>query len=141
MTKITKRDYFTSLINLGQTGELFFEDADGNRVDVTGEQLVEFAQNEIGQLDRKNEKAKERAEKKRAEGDELTAAVLAVVGNEFESIADIAAKVDGDDVSVAKTQYRLTQLARQGHVTKGTITIPASDGQKARTIVGYKLAE
>lgn len=139
--KITKRDYFTSLVNLGQTGELFFENSDGERVDVTAEQLVEFAINEIGLIDRKNEKSRERAEKKRLEGDELSAAIEAVLTDEFTSIADIVAKVDDPDVSVAKAQFRLSQLAKAGRAEKGTITIPAGEGAKARTIVGYKIAE
>lgn len=140
-TKITKRDYFTSLVNLGQTGELFFENGDGERVDVTAEQLVEFATNEITLLDRKNEKSRERAEKKRLEGDELSAVIEAVLTDEFTSIADIVAKVNDPDVSVAKAQFRLSQLAKAGRAEKGTITIPATESAKARTIVGYKITE
>lgn len=138
-TKITKRDYFTSLVNLGQTGELFFENGDGERVDITAEQLVEFATNEIGLIDRKNEKSRERAEKKRMEGDELSAAIEAVLTDEFTSIADIVAKVDDPDVSVAKAQFRLSSLFKAGKASKGTITIPGGEGTKSRTIVGYAL--
>lgn len=138
MNKISKREYFTSLCNLATSGELYFTDAEGARTDVTAEQLLEFAQNEIGLIDRKNEKAKERAEKKRMEGDELSAAVFAALTDEFSTIADIAARVDAEDVSVAKTQFRLNQMAKQDKIEKGSITIPATEGSKARTVVAYR---
>lgn len=139
MNKITKREMFTALVQLGQTGELFFENSDGERVDVSAEQLVEFATGEIGLIDRKNEKAKERAEKKRLEGDELSAAIEAVLTDEMTSIADIVAKVGDPDVSVAKAQFRLSNLFKAGKASKGTITIPGGEGTKSRTIVGYAL--
>lgn len=140
MTKISKKNMYAALVNLATTGTLAFETDEGT-VEVTAEQLAEFAQNEICLIDRKNEKAKERAEKKREQGDELSAAVLAAVTDELSTIADITARVDAEDVSVAKVQFRLNQLAKNGSIIRDSITVPGGEGAKARTLVAYKLAE
>ncbi|MBQ8792896.1 MAG: hypothetical protein IJZ62_04785, partial [Clostridia bacterium] len=95
MEKITKREMYEALINLATTGELVYETAEG-AVTVTGDALKAFAENEIALLDKKAVKAKERAAQKRAEGDELTDAVRAVMSTEdFEPIAEIAARIEG----------------------------------------------
>ena len=139
MEKMTKRNVYEALINLATTGELIYASDEGN-VTVTGEALIAFAENEIALLDKKAIKAKERAASKRAEGDELTAAVKAVMSTEdFEPIAEIAARIEGEDVTVAKVTYRLTQLVKNGEAEKTELTIPATEGSKARKVQGYKL--
>ena len=135
MEKMTKRNVYEALINYATTGVMAY---DGN--EVTAEVLAAFAENEIALLDKKAVKAKERAATKRAEGDELTAAVRAAMSTEeFEPIADIAARIEGEDVTVAKVQYRLTQLVKTGEAEKEQITVPGGEGQKARKIMAYKL--
>jgi hypothetical protein len=135
MEKMTKRNVYEALINYATTGVMSY---DGN--EVTAEALAAFAENEIALLDKKAVKAKERAATKRAEGDELTAAVRAAMSTEeFEPIADIAARIEGEDVTVAKVQYRLTQLVKTGEAEKEQITVPGGEGQKARKIMAYKL--
>ena len=139
MEKMTKRNVYEALINLAKTGELTYVEGD-TEVVVTGEALIAFAENEIALLDKKAVKAKERAASKRAEGDELTAAVKAVMSTEdFEPIAEIAARIEGEDVTVAKVTYRLTQLVKNGEAEKSELTIPATEGSKARKVQGYKL--
>ena len=139
MEKITKREMFEALINLATTGKFEYEAADGV-VGVSETALKEFAENEIALLDKKAIKAKERAATKRAEGDELTGAVRAAMSTEeFEPIADIAARIEGEDVTVAKVTYRLTQLVKNGEAEKTELTIPGAEGQKARKVQGYKL--
>ena len=139
MEKMTKRNVYEALINLAKTGELTYAEGD-TEVVVTGEALIAFAENEIALLDKKAVKAKERAASKRAEGDELTAAVKAVMSTEdFEPIAEIAARIEGEDVTVAKVTYRLTQLVKNGEAEKSELTIPATEGSKARKVQGYKL--
>ena len=137
MEKMTKRNVYEALINLGTNGNLTYTTDEGE-VEITGEDLVAFAENEIALLDKKAVKAKERAAAKRAEGDALTEAVAAVLGDEFESIADIAVRVEGEDVSVAKVGYRLRKLVEAGRAEKGELTIPATEGSKARKVVAYK---
>ena len=139
MEKMTKRNVYEALINLATTGELTYASTEGD-VTVTGEALIAFAENEIALLDKKAVKAKERAASKRAEGDELTAAVKAVMSTEdFEPIAEIAARIESEDVTVAKVTYRLTQLVKNGEAEKTELTIPATEGSKARKVQGYKL--
>ena len=134
--RTTKRNMFEALINLAETGELAFATDEGT-VTVTAEDLTTFAKNEIALLDKKAVKAKERAAQKKVEGDELTDAVRAVLTDEFQTIADIAAQIEGEDVSTAKVTYRLGQLAKTGEAVKEQITIPATEGQKARKVMAY----
>ena len=130
MEKLTKRSVYEALLKMVETGTL----------EITEDELKTFCENEIALLDKKAEKAKERAATKRAEGDALTDAVRGALTSEFESIADIAARIEGEDVTVAKVQYRLGQLAKNGEAVKEQITIPGSEGQKARKVMAYKLA-
>ena len=135
MEKMTKRNVYEALINYANTGVMSY---DGN--EVTAEALAAFAENEIALLDKKAAKAKERAATKKAEGDELTDAVRAAMSTEtFEPIAEIAARIEGEDVTVAKVTYRLTQLVKNGEAEKQELTIPGGEGQKARKVQGYKL--
>ena len=130
MTKITKRERYESIRTYFETIGV----VDG--VDVDG--IIEFCDAEIAALDRKAAKAKETAAKKRAEGDELTNAVLAAVGDEFESIADIAARIEGDDVSLSKVAYRLNAAFKAGTLEKGELTIEGDKGK--RKVVAYRNA-
>lgn len=130
MEKLTKRSVYEALLKMVETGTL----------EITEDELKTFCENEIALLDKKAEKAKERAATKRAEGDALTDAVRGALTGEFEPIADIAARIEGEDVTVSKITYRLGQLAKNGEAVKEQITIPGSEGQKARKVMAYKLA-
>lgn len=136
-TKITKKNFYTALVSLGNHGPLAFTDVDGNEVTISGEQLVEWAEKEIAMLNAKGEKAKERAAAKRAEGDELLDVTYSVLTEEFTGIADITAKISGPDVSVAKVTNRLNTLVKEGRAVKGTVTIPGEEGTKTRNLVAY----
>lgn len=141
MEKITKRNIYTALVNFAQTGETpYFENANGERVEVTQEILLAFAQKEIEQLDKKTAKAKETAAKKRTEADELMKAVEAALTDEFETIADIAARVDFEGATVSKVTYRLTKLVETGVAEKTDVKVAATEDKKARTVKGYRLA-
>ena len=137
MEKITKREMFEAIKGLAESGALHM--VDFNEA-ISDEAVAEFCANEIALLDKKAVKAKERAAQKRAEGDELTDAVRAAMSTEdFEPIAEIAARIEGEDVTVAKVTYRLTQLVKNGEAEKQELTIPGGEGQKARKVQGYKL--
>ena len=140
MEKMTKRNVYEALINYANGGAMAYAGDEGD-VAVSAEALAAFAENEIALLDKKAVKAKERAAQKRAEGDELTDAVRASLTGEFEPIAEIAARIEGEDVTVAKVSYRLTQLVKNGEAVKEQITVPGGEGQKARKIMAYKLAD
>lgn len=133
MTKFTKKEKLTAIITAIENGTATFEC--GNDV------IREFAENEIILLDKKAAKAKEKAAEKRAQGDELSAVVETVLTGDLQSIADITAQIAGEDVTVGKVTYRLRVLTENGKAIKGEIKIPATEGAKARTIVGYKLPD
>ena len=137
MEKITKRNMYEALVNFANSGALTFATEEGDYI-VSNEELVAFAENEIALLDKKAVKAKERAATKKADGDELAEAVYATLGEEFEAIADIAARIEGEDVTVAKVTYRLTQLVKAGKAESTELTIPGGEGVKARKVKGYR---
>ena len=130
--KITKREMFEAIKAGCITGEWTVSDTE----------VAEFCENEIALLDKKAAKAKERQAEKKAAGDALTDVVKSVMStDEFEIIADIAAKVaeiDADS-TVHKVTYRLGQLVKNGEAESTDVKIPGGEGQKARTIKGYKL--
>ena len=139
MEKITKRQMYTAMINYANGEDFAFETEDG-MVTVTADEIVAFAENEIALLDKKAAKAKETAAKKKTESDALMDAVAAALGEDFEPIADIAARIEGDDVTVSKVTYRLNKLVENGVAEKQAIKVPGSDGKKNRSIQGYRLA-
>jgi hypothetical protein len=129
-TKITKRYVYEQLVQLAETGTMELPEAD----------LKEFAEKELALLARKADKARERAAEKRAESDALTDAIAAVLTNDYQSGPDITAKVDSADATIGKVQSRLGKLVESGVAVKAQISVPGTDGQKTRKIMGYKLA-
>ena len=130
--KLTKREIYTGLIELIETGA----------TNIDGDTIIEFCKNEIDLLDKKAVKAKERQAAKKAEGDELTAIVKAALTDEFQVTADIAAKVvetAGEDATLHKVSYRLSALVKAGEAESTDVKVPAVDGGKTRTIKGYRL--
>ena len=123
--KITKREKFVEIIEIL---------TDAERAD-----LVECVQHEIELLDKKAAKAKETAAKKKTETDELADAIAAVLTDEFTAIPDIATRVDGEDVTVAKVTNRLTKLVNLGIAEKEQISVPGAEG-KTRKVMGYRKA-
>ena len=135
MEKMTKRNVFEALINLATDGELVYGEG---RIEIMAEDLKAFAENEIALLDKRAGRAKATAAKKRAEGDALMEAVEAALTDEFEPTADIAARVEGDEVTVAKITYRLNKLVANGVAEKTDMKIPATETTKARTVKGFR---
>ena len=129
MEKMTKRTMFEAIVRAAETGVW----------DVETAEVVTFAEKEIAALDKKAAKAKERAAAKKAEGDALKDAVAAALTEDFAVIADIAAKVDIEDATVAKVTYRLTTLVRDGVAKKEEVTVETAEGKK-RKVMAYALA-
>lgn len=121
--KITERKIYTAIV------EGTFEDLDVDTV-------VAWAEKKIAQLDHKAAKAKENAEKKKAEGDALTDAVLASLTTEFEPIAEIASRIEGDDVTLSKVSYRLNAAYKAGKIEKGEVVLTGEKGK--RKVVAYR---
>ena len=121
--KITKRDNFNTIIEvLTSAGR---------------EDLAAVIAHEIELLDNKAAKAKATAAKKKVEGDALRDAVEAVLTDDLCTIADITAKVEGDDVTTAKVQFRLNALVNAGIATKEQVTV--GEGDSKRKLMAYKL--
>ena len=122
--KITKRDNFNAII--------------GVLIDADREDLAKVIEHEIELLDAKSSKAKATAAKKKAEGDALRDAVQAILTDELQTIADITAKVEGEDVSAAKVQYRLNALVGAGIAVKEQVTV--GEGESRRKLMAYRIA-
>ena len=131
--KVTKANVLAAIENYFNGMDLNTVIGDG----ITAANAIDYAVNEQNHLADKAAKAKAKAAEKRAEGDALQDAVLAALGDEFEPIAVIAERVDGEDVTVAKVTYRLGALVKAGKAEKAEIKVNA-EGEKTRKIMGYK---
>ncbi len=131
-TRITDKDFFTMIHNMA---------LDVAELPIENELVAQWAQKKLDQLEHKKEVARKRAADKRAAGDPLMDAVLAVLTDEFQTLGDIAAQIEGEDVTVGKISYRLSALASgdDPKVEKGQIQVK-EEGSRARRLVGYKLA-
>lgn len=126
--KVTKKDILTAIATL------ISEDASVQvgEVTVTGEDVIDYVNKTIEQLENKANKARERAAEKKIEGDQLRDAVAAVLTNEYQPIDTITSAIDMEDVTKSKVTARLTQLVRAGLAKKEQIKV--GDGRK---VMGY----
>ena len=108
-------------------------------VTVTQEDIQNFASKKLAALERKKEKARENAAKKRAEGDKLGKVVESVLTNEFQTADEVLASVlevwDGDeaDATRQKVIYRLSNLVKLEKAEKTDVKVDK------RTIKAYKV--
>ena len=130
MEKITTREMFEAIKETFETGSCKYDAA----------VVTAFCDKEIAALDSKAANAKERAAAKKAEADVLMGQVEDALTDEFQVIADIAAAVAGvnPDATVSKVTYRLNALVKAGVAEKSEVTIPASEGGKARKVMGFR---
>lgn len=121
---LTERDIYTAMLN----GTLDAEVA------------KEFAEKKIAQLDKRNAGAKVRAERKRAEGNEITEGIFNVLTAEGMTRDQVAQAYGDESLSVAKVGARLNQLVSAGRVQKETIKVANGEG-KMTNKVAYFVAE
>ena len=124
--KMTKREKFVEIVEILTKGG--YTD------------LAETVAHEIELLDNKAAKAKAKAAEKKTTADELTTVVAQVLTDEFQTVADIVAQIDGEDVSTHKVIARLTKLVNSGDAIKEQVSVPGADG-KAKKVMAYKLAD
>ena len=131
MEKITKREMYEAIKETFETGSCKFD----------ATVVMEFCDKEIAALDAKAAKAKERAAAKKAEADVLMTQVEEALTGEFQTIADIAAAVAevNADATVSKVTYRLSKLVESGVAEKTDVTIPGSEGVKARKVKAFRV--
>ena len=122
--KVTKRENFEAIIAVLN--------------DAGREDLAAVVAHEIELLDNKAAKAKAKAAEKKTEGDALRNAIQTVLTDEFCTIADITAKVEGEDITSAKVQFRLNALVNAGIAAKEQIVV--GEGDSKRKLMGYKRA-
>lgn len=127
--KVSKRDYLNAIIKAMKTGEIKYNPDD----------VIAFCEHEIELLDKKTAKAKERAEAKRAEGDELTEQIYDVLSaDEFMTIPEIVKALGNEDVSAQKASYRLRGLVNENRAEKTEVSVAGADGGKASKKVAYR---
>ena len=98
------------------------------------EDILKFIQSSIETLENRKRAAQERAEKKKNEPDELADAVKAVLSEELQTADDIAAQIEGEDVTKQKVVARLTKMVNAGIVRKDSIKT-----DDKRKVMGYAL--
>lgn len=118
--KLIKKDYYRMLKDI-----ILTSDVDNK------EELEAFIDRQVEIIDNKAEKAKERAAEKKAEGDELRAAIKSVLTEDYQSADDILVQLEGEDLSKAKIIARLTQLVNNGDAEKAQAK--TEDGKKFMT--------
>jgi hypothetical protein len=97
------------------------------------EGAIEFINKQIETLAAKAEKAKEKAAKAKAEGDELRAIVEGILTADAQPIDDIVAQIEGEDVTKAKVTARLTALVNAGIAKKEPVKVGS------RKVMAYSL--
>jgi hypothetical protein len=129
--KITKKDVLNAIKDfaLQYQGDAF--DATGK---VSAQDVIDYVDVTIDQLERKAAAAKARAEKAKAEGDELRDKIEGVLTEDLQTIPQIVAQLDVEDITPAKVTARLTQLIKAGKAHKDKVK--TSDSRK---INGYAL--
>ena len=120
--KITKKEYFAMVAEI----------VNGSNAENKAE-LMEFIQKQVEVLDKKADKAKERAAEKKAEGDELRTKVQSVLTEELQTIDEIVDAIGEEDVTRNKVVARLTQLVAAEVAVKDKV----ESGSKK--VMGYKL--
>lgn len=97
------------------------------------EGAIEFINKQIETLAAKAEKAKEKAAKAKAEGDELRAIVECILTANAQPIDDIVAQIESEDVTKAKVTARLTALVNAGIAKKEPVKVGS------RKVMAYSL--
>ena len=97
------------------------------------EGAIDFINKQIEALAAKAEKAKEKAAKAKAEGDELRAIVEVILTANAQPIDDIVAQIESEDVTKAKVTARLTALVNAGIAKKEPVKVGS------RKVMAYSL--
>lgn len=115
--RITKRDVLIALIEAIDAGDVEINDSR-----ITLDDIKDYAEEAIIQIDMKNERSRIRSLEKRREIDKLRAKVKAALTDEFQTGDQILAKIEGDNVTKAKVVSRLSDLIKYNEAVKDNIT-------------------
>jgi uncharacterized Zn ribbon protein len=124
-TKITKAENFATLrqIVLDTVADQEEQDA-----------LIEFIDNEVAILEKRKADAAKRAEKKKAESDELTEEIFDLLGEELTTVDEVVVALDNEEITRAMVTARLGKLVREGRIVKEDVKV---DGKKRKA---YRVA-
>lgn len=123
--KLTKKDFYAAIRGMVEGIEMVG--------DIPADEVLAFIDKTVEQIDAKAAKAKEKAAEKKTEGDELRAAVEAILTDELQTIDAIAAQIEGEDITKSKVTARLTQLVKADIARKEQV----KDGD--RKVMAYAL--
>lgn len=123
--KITKADNFAELRDIVITT---VED-EGKKAD-----LVAFIDKQLAELEKRKADAAKRAEKKKAESDELTEEIFDLLGEELTTVDEVVVALDNEEITRAKVTSRLGKLVKDGRVVKEAVKV---DGKKR---MAYRVA-
>ena len=98
------------------------------------DELVEFIDKQIETLENRKAAAAKRAEKKRAESDAMTDAILAQIGDELITVDEIVIALNSEEVTRNKVTARLGKLVKAGTIVKEAVKV---EGNKR---MAYRLA-
>lgn len=98
------------------------------------DELIEFIDKQIETLEKRKAAAAERAEKKKAESDAMTDAILAQIGDELITVDEIVIALDSEEVTRNKVTARLGKLVKAGVIVKEAVKV---EGNKR---MAYRLA-
>lgn len=136
--KMTKRNYFEALRAVAESGAIDFATINE---EMTNDGVITFCDNELGLLDKKAEKAKERAATKAAANDELAETVkAALTADNYLTVDEVTAVVaeTHPDITRSQVTYRLGKLVKAGEATKKEVSVSV-DGGKARKLQAFCL--
>lgn len=102
-------------------------------------EITDWCDKQIASIDRAAIKAKEKAEKKKLESDELKEKIYNILLTKEEPITadDIAAEINEEGISKQKIIARLTRLFVEGKIEKELIKIEGAKNKRT----GYKAKE
>lgn len=128
---MTKREIYEAIIN-----NATFTLTD---TEVTVEDIIALAEKELETLNKRNAKARERAEQKRKDSDELGEFIYnEILTDEFQPIAAILTQINTDEpLSASKIVARMKKLIEAGKVEKSEIKVDNGEG-KTKNVMGYK---
>ena len=123
--KITKADNFAELRNI----VIATVEDEAKRAD-----LVAFIDKQLAELEKRKVDAAKRAEKKKAESDELTEEIFDLLGEELTTVDEVVVALDNEEITRAKVTSRLGKLVKEGRVVKEAVKV---DGKKR---MAYRVA-
>ena len=124
---VTKKMVLNALANY------FNENSADFGAEVTVDDVLNYVNTALAQLDAKAAKAAEKSAEKKAAGDELRARVEGVLTEELQSIADITIALGDPEITSSMVVSRLTSLCKANLAHKEKMDV------NGRKIYGYAL--